>query len=152
MAGRLTGKVAVITGGGNGIGRGTALRFLDEGAKVVIAEINEVTGKETRAIVSADGLTLQCKAHAQFETGDSVLAYIRPENIIVLDDADGADYDNVVEGIIDRVIFEGATAQLRVDVAGREFRADVTGGQRLTLIQRQGRVRLGFNDVTLIRA
>jgi len=48
------------------------------------------------------------------------------------------------------VIFEGATAQLRVDVAGREVRADVSGIQRLTLIQRHGKVRLGFNEVTLI--
>ena len=76
--------------------------------------------------------------------------YIRPENIIVLNDSEGSSYDNVVEGVIDRLIFEGAMAQLRVDVAGREIRADVSGGQRLTLIQRQGKVRLGFNDVTLI--
>lgn len=85
-----------------------------------------------------------------FKEGDTVLAYIRPENIIVLNDSEGAGYDNVVEGVIDRVIFEGATAQLRVDVSGREFRADVSGNQRLTLIQRHGKVRLGFNDVTLI--
>jgi hypothetical protein len=39
-----------------------------------------------------------------------------------------------------------------VESGGREFRADVSGGQRLTLIQRHGRVRLGFNDVTLIPA
>ena len=47
MAGRLEGKVAVITGGASGMGRDTAQRFIDEGARVVIADMNEVTGKET---------------------------------------------------------------------------------------------------------
>jgi NAD(P)-dependent dehydrogenase (short-subunit alcohol dehydrogenase family) len=43
----LNDKVAVITGGGNGIGRATVLRFLAEGARVVAADINEATGAET---------------------------------------------------------------------------------------------------------
>jgi hypothetical protein len=110
----------------------------------------EGTAEALRVTVETNGLTLYSMGQMSFREGDSVLAYIRPENIIVLNDSEGATYENVLEGVIDRVIFEGATAQLRVDVAGREFRADVSGSQRLTLIQRHGKVRLGFNEVTLI--
>ena len=55
MAGRLDGKVAVITGGANGIGRATVLRFLDEGARVVFGDLNEVTARETLHQAASNG-------------------------------------------------------------------------------------------------
>ncbi|KAM0795503.1 oxidoreductase [Usnea florida] len=46
-AGRLAGKVAIVTGGGSGYGAGIATLFAEQGAKVVVADINEDGGKRT---------------------------------------------------------------------------------------------------------
>lgn len=53
--GRFKGKVALITGGGSGIGRATALRFAAEGASVVIGNRNEQAGKETVNLIEQAG-------------------------------------------------------------------------------------------------
>src|SRR2546429_6792559 len=55
MAGLLDGKSALITGGGGGIGRATALAFAREGARVAVADLIEEAARETVALVNAAG-------------------------------------------------------------------------------------------------
>jgi NAD(P)-dependent dehydrogenase (short-subunit alcohol dehydrogenase family) len=71
MPGRLEGKVAVITGGASGIGRETAKRFAEEGARVCVVDLADEPGKETAAEI--DGLYI----HADVTNPDDVQGMYR---------------------------------------------------------------------------
>ena len=55
MAGQLEGKVSLITGGGSGIGKASALAFAKEGSKVVVADVNVEGGEQTVRLIQDTG-------------------------------------------------------------------------------------------------
>lgn len=59
---RLTGKVAIVTGGGGGIGSATALRLVEEGAKVIVADINLAAAEKAAEPLAENGLAIQYDA------------------------------------------------------------------------------------------
>jgi len=52
---RLTGKVSIVTGAGDGIGRGIALAFAKEGAKLAVCDLNKETLSETATMIRDSG-------------------------------------------------------------------------------------------------
>jgi NAD(P)-dependent dehydrogenase (short-subunit alcohol dehydrogenase family) len=55
MAGLMEGKVALVTGAASGIGRAAAQIFAREGARVVVADVNEEMGHETAELIRQQG-------------------------------------------------------------------------------------------------
>ena len=83
---RLKDKVAIITGGARGIGEATAKKFVEEGAKVVIADINEKELLETEEFLK--------------ELGGDVMS-------IVVDVTDSASVNNMIEKTVQKYLDEG---------------------------------------------
>ncbi len=53
---KLKGKVAIVTGGGQGIGRAFSMRLAQEGAKVIVADINKVNASHVEEEIKRGGL------------------------------------------------------------------------------------------------
>ena len=76
-----SGQVAVVTGGASGIGGATARRLAADGAKVLIADINEVTAQENAARITAAG-------------GEA--------DVVVADMGNSADINAMIKGAVER--------------------------------------------------
>lgn len=73
MTSRLAGRSAVVTGSADGIGRGVARRFAQEGASVVVADLDEVLGRATAEAIVAEGGSARFVA-VDVTSKDSLLA------------------------------------------------------------------------------
>ena len=76
MAGRLEGKIAVVTGIGAGIGKGCALHFASEGAEVYGCDIDAETAAATVAETAALGFRIRSGDQVDLTDEDQVAAFI----------------------------------------------------------------------------
>ena len=73
----LKGKTVIVTGGGSNIGRGISLAFAAEGAKVIIADLDEAQAKKVEAEAVKEGAASAEVIRCDVANNDSVVAMVR---------------------------------------------------------------------------
>jgi meso-butanediol dehydrogenase/(S,S)-butanediol dehydrogenase/diacetyl reductase len=115
---RLTGKVAVVTGAGHGIGRASAHRMGREGARVAVVDRREQAAQETVAILKKDGINAvawTCDVSRQEEVEKTVAAVVGHfERIDILHNNAG-------------VVIAGSVHTIKIEDWDRVFAVNVRG-------------------------
>lgn len=134
--GRLDGRVALITGGANGIGKACAQRFVAEGAQVVIADVAREAGEAAARALGANARFVACDVGSKAEVDAMVAATVAAfgaldvlvNNAAVIKAADFLDISEADFDAVLRVNLKGAF--LVAQAAARQMVAQANAGRK----------------------
>ena len=120
---RLRDKRTVITGAGSGLGRATALRFAQEGARVAVVDIDGDKARETAALIGESAISVQADVTDKGAVVDAVSAAVEafggvdvffnnagiPQRVTPLTEVTSADWNNILAVNLTAIFF-GAQA------------------------------------------
>jgi len=132
---RFDGRTAIVTGAARGIGRACAERLLAEGAKVVIADIDEPNGQATAAQLGPNARFVRCDVGDASDVANLVtLAKTAGDIDILVNNAGiihGADFLDLTEADFDRVLRVNLKGAFLVGQAvARHMAAQIKAGRK----------------------
>src|SRR5437899_826005 len=133
--GKLDGKTAIVTGGARGIGLAIAKRYVAEGARVVIADIDESAGKSAAAALGSAARFVRTDVGAAGDVRNVVAEACAAGDLDILVNNAGiihtADFLDVAEADFDRVLRVNLKGMFLVgQAAARRMVAQVKAGQQ----------------------